>query len=80
LEKLFDDCKNLSKNKNRTRAKQAAFVDNLDNLFDIAHANAMDAHKKQRIFTKKYSTSKHYPTGLKLYKFKFYTKTNNLRP
>lgn len=45
LEKLFKEWKGLLKNRNKSkesfRANERAFVANLNNLFDIAHADAM---------------------------------------
>lgn len=49
LEKLFEQWRLLKKNKNRStvtqKRKESEFVSELDNLFDIAHANALNMIK-----------------------------------
>jgi hypothetical protein len=51
LKKLYDDLRKLEKNKTRIsevcRRREQDFVDQLDDLFDIAHVNAIDLMKIQ---------------------------------
>lgn len=55
LKKLYDDLKKLKKSKmriNEFRRREQDFVDQLDNLFDIAHANAIDLMRIQQAWEK----------------------------